>query len=61
MLSTPPQVQHQADVFDENSETEYIDITRNNDKPDMPLEDWRLLYFKGVSLTFGKNTTTNGT
>ena len=36
--------------FGENGEAEYGGATWNNDKPGMPLEDWRLLYFKGADL-----------
>jgi len=36
--------------FGENGEAEYGGDTKNNDLPGMPLEDWRMLYFKGANL-----------
>ncbi len=36
--------------FGENGEIEYGGMAWNNDKPGMPLEDWRMLYFKGTDL-----------
>lgn len=36
--------------YGENGEAEYGGVTRNNDRPSMPLEDWVEVYFKGATV-----------
>jgi N-acetyl sugar amidotransferase len=36
--------------FGENGEAEYGGVTHNNEKPGMPIEDWSLVYFKGITV-----------